>query len=288
MERLNGSSLEFKWTVSRGRDTYGYNICSLYVNGQRVSACNGGGYDMKGTSLGNWIERAYADRLRALKPEDMPEQSHWEADYKAWICRECLPDRIAAELEPVQAHAEEIPNCPNCNALMDRDNQAGERVSDGRKFYGLTFHDPNYDPGKAVIGKDCADRTLGGNSEGQTVAEREAAGVSIGLERYQAIYAASSPHATERHTVPSIDGGCGMSSVERILEAIGLKLEWVPGRQNRKNDIYILRDSGMPRACDCKVCAVCKAQTICAKCNMCARCHSHAAGCAGCNAHPSE
>ena len=58
--------LKFKWTVSRGRDTYGYNICSLYVDGNKVSSCDGGGYDMKGTALGNWITDIFQDKLRKL------------------------------------------------------------------------------------------------------------------------------------------------------------------------------------------------------------------------------
>lgn len=181
--------IEFRWTMSRGRDTYGYNICSLWVDGRRVSACNGGGYDMKGTALGNFIASRYADRLCALPVESFPEQ----------------------------------------------------RGGGERRLYGLTFHDPNYDPGQAVIGECADDRTLGG-SKGETVAEAEAAGKSLGLERYQAIYRASSPVPTDRHTVPSIDGACGMSCVETIMRAIGLSLRWVPGRRNRKNDVYILVD----------------------------------------------
>lgn len=62
-------TLEFKWGVSRGRDTYGYTICSLYVDGRKVASCNGGGYDMKGTSFGHYLERAYADRLLKLNSE---------------------------------------------------------------------------------------------------------------------------------------------------------------------------------------------------------------------------
>ena len=49
----DGAVLTFKWTVSRGRDSYGYNIVTLRVDGDKVSSCNGGGYDMKGTCLGN-------------------------------------------------------------------------------------------------------------------------------------------------------------------------------------------------------------------------------------------
>jgi hypothetical protein len=55
--------LEFKWTVSRARDSYGYNICSLYVNGRKVAACNGGGYSMDGTNLGTYIEQEFREDL---------------------------------------------------------------------------------------------------------------------------------------------------------------------------------------------------------------------------------
>ncbi|RPI52623.1 MAG: hypothetical protein EHM49_05270 [Deltaproteobacteria bacterium] len=132
---MKESLLEFKWTVSRGRDTYGYNICSLYVNGQKVSSCNGGGYDMEGTALGNWIARAFKNELLKLK----------------------------------------IP--------MHRRN--GQDV---QEYYGLSFHDPNY--------------------------------------------GASSKVPTERHTVPLIDGACGKSSVENILNAIGLELVYLKGTRN--------------------------------------------------------
>ncbi len=58
--------LQFKWTISRGRDTYGYNICSLYVDGKKVTSCNGGGYDMIGTCLGDWIEKEFREELKSL------------------------------------------------------------------------------------------------------------------------------------------------------------------------------------------------------------------------------
>lgn len=56
-------SLHFKFTISRGRDTYGYNICTLLVDGERVSQCNGGGYDMQGTVLGEWLQNAFQHTL---------------------------------------------------------------------------------------------------------------------------------------------------------------------------------------------------------------------------------
>lgn len=55
--------LEFKWTISRGRDTYGYNICSLWVDDKKVESCNGGGYDMPGECLSSWIKSEFKDQL---------------------------------------------------------------------------------------------------------------------------------------------------------------------------------------------------------------------------------
>lgn len=59
--------VEFRWGVSRGRDTYGYNICSCYVDGRKVSSCNGGGYDMQGTAFADALCKLYQDRLWAIR-----------------------------------------------------------------------------------------------------------------------------------------------------------------------------------------------------------------------------
>tara|TARA_Y100001970_G_scaffold111694_1_gene139388 strand:+ start:985 stop:1464 length:480 start_codon:yes stop_codon:yes gene_type:complete len=136
-ERYN---LKYKWTVSKAVDTYGYDICTLFVNGDKVSRCNGGGYDMQGTCLGDWIERKFKDDLLQLK----------------------------------------------------------------ETFYGLTFHNPNWKPPLEIV-------------------EKEKEGKSLGLERYQDFYKQSSDLPTEKHTIPLIDGACGINSVEKILNAIGYK-----------------------------------------------------------------
>jgi hypothetical protein len=58
--------LTFKWSTSRGRDTYGYTICSLFVDGKKVSSCNGGGYDMRGTCFGSWLEKQFSEDIKKL------------------------------------------------------------------------------------------------------------------------------------------------------------------------------------------------------------------------------
>jgi hypothetical protein len=59
--------LSISWTVSRGRETYGYNICRLedYEIGQRYRAV-GGGYDMVGTVFADWLVDCYQDRLTEI------------------------------------------------------------------------------------------------------------------------------------------------------------------------------------------------------------------------------
>jgi hypothetical protein len=241
-------TLEVKFGTSRARDSAGWNMVTLYEDGRKIARCNGGGYDMRGTVLGDWLTYAYADRLRALKPEDMPENFHWQPDFGAFICRApaCFMPRIDAGFSPATLNRPDVigggdpsPKCPECGEDMDRDGRAGERIDDGRSLYGLTFHDPNYNPDKAIIGKDCNDRTFHG-AEGQTVARAEAAGNSVGLERYQAIYRASSKHATERHIIPILDGGCGMSSMERVAQAIGLTISTRSAGRNR--DVITVTD----------------------------------------------
>lgn len=59
--------LSLSWSVSRGRETYGYNICRLddHETGKRYR-CSGGGYDMVGTVIGQWLADHYQDRLVAI------------------------------------------------------------------------------------------------------------------------------------------------------------------------------------------------------------------------------
>lgn len=54
--------LELKWTISKARDTYGYNICTL-KDGEKKYRCSGGGYDMEGTVFGEWLWANHKDKI---------------------------------------------------------------------------------------------------------------------------------------------------------------------------------------------------------------------------------
>ena len=58
-------NVQIKHSISRGRDTYGYNIVTAVCNGKSYRTL-GGGYDMIGTVLGDWFETEYQDDLTAL------------------------------------------------------------------------------------------------------------------------------------------------------------------------------------------------------------------------------
>jgi hypothetical protein len=57
--------LDITWSVSRGRETEGYNICRLDSHEGRFRTC-GGGYDMIGTVFGLWLASSYQPELRRL------------------------------------------------------------------------------------------------------------------------------------------------------------------------------------------------------------------------------
>ncbi len=61
--------LKYKWTTSKARDSYGYNRCTLLVNGKKEASTCGGGYDMIGTCLGSWAEKQFSSELLKLKKE---------------------------------------------------------------------------------------------------------------------------------------------------------------------------------------------------------------------------
>ena len=64
---MTRDTLQFKYGISRGRNSYGYRIVSLYVNGKKEFSTSGGGYDMQGTVLAQYIERYHLPKLLTLK-----------------------------------------------------------------------------------------------------------------------------------------------------------------------------------------------------------------------------
>lgn len=68
--------LVLSWATSKGRDTYGYNICRLddRNNGKRYRTV-GGGYDMMGSVFGQWLQETYQKELQAIKA-----RSHYITD----------------------------------------------------------------------------------------------------------------------------------------------------------------------------------------------------------------
>lgn len=67
MSKVHTNHLALSWSISKGRDTYGYNICRLDSSdsGKRYR-CMGGGYDMIGTVVADWLVAEHQDKLRTL------------------------------------------------------------------------------------------------------------------------------------------------------------------------------------------------------------------------------
>lgn len=60
--------LSLKWGISKGRDTYGYNIVTLTdtTTGKKYRTM-GGGYDMTGTVFGDWLQATEQPALLKIK-----------------------------------------------------------------------------------------------------------------------------------------------------------------------------------------------------------------------------
>jgi hypothetical protein len=58
--------LSVTWSISRAQDTYGYNRVQVQdtETGKRFAAC-GGGYDMLGSALGQWLQHTHRELLLA-------------------------------------------------------------------------------------------------------------------------------------------------------------------------------------------------------------------------------
>lgn len=64
---MQDTILKIKRSTSRGQDTYGYIIITLTDgNTGKKYRTSGGGYDMRGSVLGEWLNTVYATELKAL------------------------------------------------------------------------------------------------------------------------------------------------------------------------------------------------------------------------------
>jgi len=60
-------TLTFNWTTSRAWNSRGWNICTLKgFKGDKIASTCGGGYDMKGTVLGEMINKYFTHELKKL------------------------------------------------------------------------------------------------------------------------------------------------------------------------------------------------------------------------------
>ncbi len=66
-------NLKISWSVSRSRDTYGYNICRAFSPSlsHTFRTC-GGGYDMIGTVIGDFIAAKFQNELQTMRCAAVP------------------------------------------------------------------------------------------------------------------------------------------------------------------------------------------------------------------------
>jgi len=77
------STLYFKWTTSKAKDSYGYNVCTLKdTRDNKISKTIGGGYDMKGTALGYMINEYLQDEIQKINTKKYYGLTHYNSKTK--------------------------------------------------------------------------------------------------------------------------------------------------------------------------------------------------------------
>lgn len=77
MSKLQIHSVSISWSISRGRETYGWNICRATSRQTgKTYRTMGGGYDMVGTVVGDWFAAEYQAELQAMKEQAQAKGGH--------------------------------------------------------------------------------------------------------------------------------------------------------------------------------------------------------------------
>lgn len=72
MAKLCIESIAISWGISRGMNTYGWNICrAVSRQSGKTYRTIGGGYDMLGTVVGNWFAAEHQADLRQLVHDNL-------------------------------------------------------------------------------------------------------------------------------------------------------------------------------------------------------------------------
>lgn len=69
--------LKLNWSKSKARDSYGWTVASLKdIKTGKVYRASGGGYDMRGTVLGEWLNDVFKEELKTIAPKAMAKFSN--------------------------------------------------------------------------------------------------------------------------------------------------------------------------------------------------------------------
>lgn len=110
-------NLSLKWTVSRGRDTYGYNIVTLtdQSTGKKYRT-DGGNYDMQGVVFSEWMDDNYRERYKSLDASSyyglfVGSDGHMYTDGACGLnCMERIAEAIGLDYQEVYSRKDGLTN----------------------------------------------------------------------------------------------------------------------------------------------------------------------------------
>ena len=114
--------LIIKRSISKARDTEGYNVITLWHGSNRYKAC-GGGYDMLGTVFGSWLQVNYMDMLKTLTPYDRETQEtdnyglHKSRDGSLYLDGACGLECMIRIAKKIGLQVQQIHNRKGCYTI---------------------------------------------------------------------------------------------------------------------------------------------------------------------------
>ena len=110
-------NLSLKWTVSRGKYTYGYNIVTLtdQSTGKKYRT-DGGNYDMQGVVFSRWMDDNYRERYKSLDASSyyglfVGSDGHMYTDGACGLnCMERIAEAIGLDYQAVYSRKDGLTN----------------------------------------------------------------------------------------------------------------------------------------------------------------------------------
>jgi hypothetical protein len=109
-------TLKLRWTVSKAKDSYGYNVLTL-LDGDDKYKTSGGGYDMQGTVFANWLQAKFFPKIIEIcRPKKDEFYGYYDTSYGQYLSGACGLDCMIKIAKAIGLGVQQV-YCPKIRNL---------------------------------------------------------------------------------------------------------------------------------------------------------------------------